>query len=86
MQLGLSQSECAKQAGIPAPVLSRVEHGHQSIYLDRLVDLAQALKVSTDYLLGLTDDPTPPRRRRRAKPAARDAELELALAAAEEGD
>jgi len=57
MELGLNQAEFAKQAGIPVPRLSSIEHGHQSIYVERAVQLAQALGVSTDYLLGLSDDP-----------------------------
>jgi|RhiMetdeSRZDD1v2_1073273.scaffolds.fasta_scaffold2195038_1 transcriptional regulator with XRE-family HTH domain len=57
--LGWSQTALAEQTGIPTPNLSRIEHGRQSIYIARLVDLAEALQVSTDYLLGRTDDPTP---------------------------
>jgi len=56
MALGLTQTELAEQTAIPIQVLSRLEHGHQSIYVERLVELAQALRVSTDYLLGLTAD------------------------------
>jgi transcriptional regulator with XRE-family HTH domain len=68
--LGLSQTALAEQAGIPIPNLSRIEHGRQSIYIARLVDLAEALQVSTDYLLGLTDDPAPPKKRPRPRKAA----------------
>jgi transcriptional regulator with XRE-family HTH domain len=70
MELGLNQAEFAKQAGIPVPRLSSIEHGHQSIYVERLVTLAQALQVTTDYLLGLNDDPTPPTKRPRSRKAA----------------
>jgi transcriptional regulator with XRE-family HTH domain len=55
--LGLSQTALAQQTGIPIPNLNRIEHGRQSIYIQRLADLAEALQVSTDYLLGRTDDP-----------------------------
>jgi transcriptional regulator with XRE-family HTH domain len=55
--LGLSQTALAEQTGIPIPNLNRIEHGRQSIYIQRLADLAEALQVSTDYLLGRTDDP-----------------------------
>lgn len=65
MQLGLSQTDFAKQAGIPVPRLSSIEHGHQSIYIERLVELAKALNVSADYLLGLSEDPNPRRQRHR---------------------
>ena len=60
MALGLNQTALAAQTAIPIQVLSRLEHGHQSIYVERLVELAQALRVSTDYLLGLTGDSSPP--------------------------
>jgi transcriptional regulator with XRE-family HTH domain len=55
--LGLSQTALAEQTGIPIPNLNRIEHGRQSIYIQRLVDLAEALQVSTDYLLGRTEEP-----------------------------
>ena len=45
------------QAFILVPTLSSIEHGHQSIYVERVVQLAQALGVSTDYLLGLSETP-----------------------------
>jgi transcriptional regulator with XRE-family HTH domain len=70
MALGLTQTELAGQTGIPIPNLSRIEHGRQSIYIERLVDLAGALQVSTDYLLGRTDDPAPPQKRPRPRKAA----------------
>ena len=57
MALGLNQTAFADTVGIPVPTLSSIEHGHQSIYVERAVQLAQALGVSTDYLLGLSDDP-----------------------------
>src|SRR5215470_13405759 len=59
MALGLNQTELAGKTAIPSQVLSRLEHGLQSIYVERLVELAKALRVSTDYLLGLTADSSP---------------------------
>jgi len=67
MALGWTQQELAKATGIPYPTLSRIEHGEQSVHYERVVQLADALDVSTDYLLHRTDDPTTPRRRRPAK-------------------
>jgi transcriptional regulator with XRE-family HTH domain len=69
MALGLSQTDFAKQAGIPVPRLSSIERGHQSIYIERLLALAKALNVSADYLIGLSDDPTPPKKRPRPRKA-----------------
>ena len=40
-------------------MIGHVEHGRKALRLDGLAHAAQALEVSTDYLLGLTDDPTP---------------------------
>ena len=57
MALGLNQTTFADKVGIPVPTLSSIEHGRQSIYVERIVQLATALAVSTDYLLGLADDP-----------------------------
>jgi transcriptional regulator with XRE-family HTH domain len=68
--LGVSQTDFAVQTGIPVQVLSRLEHGRQSIWVERLAELAGALHVSTDYLLGRTDDPAPPTQRPRRRPAA----------------
>ena len=71
MALGLNQTAFADTVGIPVPTLSSIEHGHQSMYVERAVQLAQALGVSTDYLLGLSDDPgTTSERPAQASPAS----------------
>lgn len=54
-QLELSQQELAEQCGFPYQVISGLERGRQSVYAERLKILAQALRVSADYLLGLSD-------------------------------
>jgi len=64
MALGWTQQELAKLTRIPYPTLSRIEHGEQSTHYERVVALADALHVSTDYLLNRTDDPRPPKRPR----------------------
>lgn len=59
-RLGWTQRELALTANIHANNLARIERseipdpGGQSV-----ARLARALETSTDYLLGLTDDPTP---------------------------
>ena len=58
--LGWTQQELAKVTGIPYPTLSRIEHGEQSMHYERMAALADALEVSTDYLMHRTDNPTPP--------------------------
>jgi repressor LexA len=67
MARGLSQTELAAQVAIPLPNLNRIERGRQSIYVERLADLAQVLETTADYLLGLTDEPAPPKRPRPRK-------------------
>ena len=64
--LGLSQMEVAKQARIIQGDLSLLERGKKrALWADTLQRLAEALECSLDYLAGRTDDPHPPRRRRR---------------------
>ena len=55
--LGWTQQELAKVTRIPYPTLSRIEHGEQSMHFERMAALAEALEVSTDYLMHRTDDP-----------------------------
>jgi transcriptional regulator with XRE-family HTH domain len=53
--LGLTQQELAARCGFPHQIISRVEQGHQDLYVRRLIALAHALDVTTDYLLGLSE-------------------------------
>ena len=52
----LKQSEIAEFLGIQQTVYSRYERGFQNIPLEHLIKLAKMYKVSTDYILGLTDN------------------------------
>jgi transcriptional regulator with XRE-family HTH domain len=49
---GLSQGEAASRAGLQASALSHFETGHRKPSFDNLRRLADALDVTTDYLLG----------------------------------
>ena len=40
-------------------LINKVEQGNSSLSVEALTKVAVELGVSTDYLLGLTDDPTP---------------------------
>ena len=40
-------------------MISHVEHNRAALLADGLIKAAETLRVSVDYLLGLTDDPTP---------------------------
>jgi len=53
----LMQKEIAAVLGIQQTVYSRYERGFQTIPLEHLVTLADYYHVSTDYLLGRTDNP-----------------------------
>jgi transcriptional regulator with XRE-family HTH domain len=69
-QAGFSQTEIAKQTGIIQRDLSLLERGKKHVWVDTLLRLADTLECSLDYLAGRTDDPTPPRKRPRPRPAA----------------
>ena len=51
-KLDLSQGELAKRAGLQPSAVSHFETGSRKPSFDNLRRLADALKVSTDYLLG----------------------------------
>lgn len=55
-----NQIELAKKAHINNSVMSRIEAGKRPIEDDLLVKFANIFGVTTDYLLGRTDDPGKP--------------------------
>ena len=54
----LKQSELANRAGLQAAAVSHFETGRRAPSFDNLRRLADALNVTTDYLIGRTDEPT----------------------------
>jgi transcriptional regulator with XRE-family HTH domain len=77
---GWSRRELARRSGLHEVHLSKVETGERKrLEADTIIALAQALGVSTDYLLGLADQPArqAPRPRRK-KPAPADDDKEEA--------
>jgi transcriptional regulator with XRE-family HTH domain len=52
----LSQSELAEKTGLQSSAISHFESGTRKPSFHNLRRLADALKVSTDYLLGRTDE------------------------------
>ena len=58
---GLGQAELAAALGgrYDYSMISHVEAGRKSLREDGMVNAARELGVSLDYLVGLTDDPTP---------------------------
>ena len=68
----MSLRELAERTGVKAQNISRVETGDRKhVRSDTLERFAEALKCTTDYLLGRTDDPrpTPPAKRPRPRKA-----------------
>jgi len=58
-QKKLSRQQLASLAGISLSALYSYEKGNMVPGADVLARLAEVLSVSSDYLLNLTDDPTP---------------------------
>lgn len=54
---GLSQSQLAQEASLETTSISHFESGSRKPSFDNLRKLAVALRVTTDYLLGLSDTP-----------------------------
>ena len=53
----LKQTDVATLLGIRQTVYSRYERGYQNLPLEHLLALADYYGVSTDYILGRTDNP-----------------------------
>ena len=53
----LNQEQLADRSGLQTSAISHFETGNRKPSFDNLKRLADALRVSTDYLLGRTDDP-----------------------------
>lgn len=58
VQAKLQQKELGAQIGLSANAISMIETGNRETSFEKLVQLAEYFHVSTDYLLGVTDDPT----------------------------
>ncbi|MCI8538057.1 MAG: helix-turn-helix transcriptional regulator [Oscillospiraceae bacterium] len=53
-----SQDTLAKLLGVTPTQISDLENGKTGTNLDRFLLLCEHYRVSADYLLGITDDPT----------------------------
>ncbi len=56
LRRGFGQGELATKASLPAASISHFESGARKPSFENLRRLSQALTVSTDYLLGRTDE------------------------------
>jgi transcriptional regulator with XRE-family HTH domain len=57
LKRGLTQEELARKASVPVVSVSHFETGHRFPNAESLRRLADALGVSTDYMLGRVKDP-----------------------------
>jgi len=57
-KLGLSHRDLSRACGLGDNMVYRYEHGLNDITAHNLVQIAEKLGVSADYLLGLSDNPT----------------------------
>lgn len=60
-----SQQFVSEYLNMKQPQYSRYERGMRDIPTDILIKLARLYNTSTDYILGLTNNPEPARRRER---------------------
>ena len=58
-QNGLSQIQLQMKTGIDQAMLSRYEGGERTPSVEKLLILSRYFGTSVDYLLDLTDEPTP---------------------------
>ena len=54
-----TQPALAELLGVGKSQISEIENGNHTTSAERIVLLCEHYHVSADYLLGLTDDPTP---------------------------
>ena len=57
-QAGISQKQLGEAIGVSNKTICTLELGTRETTFEKLVLLAEFFHVSTDYLLGVTDDPT----------------------------
>ena len=52
----LSQYELAERLGIKQPIIAAYEIGRTPVPVQRVPELAEELEISTDYLLGISEE------------------------------
>ncbi len=63
LQKKMSLTAVSNNLGITKSTLGSLEHGRRGASIEVIIALATFFNVSTDYLLGLSDDPTPSQHR-----------------------
>ncbi len=56
--LGINKVEFSKKIGVTKQCVSNWENGYIQPSIDMLIKIAKTFSVSTDYLLGINDNPT----------------------------
>ncbi|MCM1305711.1 MAG: helix-turn-helix domain-containing protein [Bacteroides sp.] len=56
---GISQAKLAKAIGVNQSAIALWENGNRKPNSDAIIDLAAYFEVTTDYLLGVSDDSNP---------------------------
>lgn len=59
---GMSKKALAETVGLSERLVYYYEQGQRSPNMETLIALADFFDVSLDYLVGRSDDPTPPRK------------------------
>ena len=57
VERGLKQKELGEEIGLSQKAISTIESATRSTTIEKLILLAKFFDVSTDYLLGLKDEP-----------------------------
>ena len=60
----MTQRQIAEMLHMPQPQYHRYEQGYRDIPTDILIALAELYQTSTDYILGRTNDPRPPAKKK----------------------
>lgn len=63
-QAGETQSQLGELLSITKGRISEIESGNNTTSLDRVTLICEHYNVSADYLLGLTDEPKPHKRKK----------------------
>ncbi|MEM9491579.1 MAG: helix-turn-helix domain-containing protein, partial [Myxococcota bacterium] len=61
VSLGLTQEDAAERLGVTVEFYARIERGSAQPSLRTLIRMAVAFELSTDYLIGLSDEEEAPR-------------------------
>lgn len=54
-----TQTELGEVLGVANSRISEMEHGKQTTTAEKIALICEHYKISSDYLLGLSDDPSP---------------------------